>query len=427
LYESLLDQRLATSSKQALYLNLLFKSLKADTNLGRIKAFVKRILQITSLQTPGFTCGMLFLLAELAASRPELRSLWSVSSQSSEYDPRKRDPLFANAETSSLLELSQLLDHYHPTVQLYANNLLSHQANATKPDLALHTVKHFLDRFVYRNPKVKNVARGASIMQPLPGTDTSLILGIRGNAKTEIAVNSEEWLAQQMDKIKPDEIFFHKYFVTKEESEVKASGKKRKRGEDEEELDEDEVWEALVKSSKEEGGLGDVDIDDEDDEDVDWSDDELDDDMAAEMNEEVSEVEDLSDEEMVESEQVSLVESDDGVEEGHDDWEEDEEYSDAEQGEDLRDFFDDEAEEADGIDDEDVSVAAQEDTEGEDDESYGADGRFEFGDSEDDIVGSDEEIVVPVEKVNADRTKKRKLKSLPTFASAEEYAHLLED
>src|SRR5579862_9047576 len=68
LYESLLDRRLTTSSKQALYLNLLFKSLKSDTNTSRVKAFIKRIVQITSMHSPGFICGALFLLSELLAS-----------------------------------------------------------------------------------------------------------------------------------------------------------------------------------------------------------------------------------------------------------------------------------------------------------------------------------------------------------------------
>src|SRR5438045_1081143 len=120
LYESLLDRRLTTSSKQALYLNLLFKSLKSDTNSARVKAFIKRIVHITSIHSPGFICGVLFLLAELTTSRPELKSLWShkTSEISDEYDAKKRDPLYANAESSSLWELSPLLQHYHPTVQL---------------------------------------------------------------------------------------------------------------------------------------------------------------------------------------------------------------------------------------------------------------------------------------------------------------------
>jgi ribosome biogenesis protein MAK21 len=413
LYESLMDRRLVTSSKQALYLNLLFKSMKSDTNIARVKAFIKRIIQVTSMHSPGFTCGVLFLLAELTTSRPELKSLWAESTVVSEYDPRKRDPLYANADSSSLWEISPLLQHYHPTVQLYAENLLNAQPNTAKPDLALHTVKHFLDRFVYRNPKTKATTRGASIMQPLPGTDTSLILGIRGNATTERAVNSEEWWRQQVDRIRPDEVFFHKFFVLKEESEVRALGRKRKRGGEDDDLDEDEIWEALVKSSKEEGGVGDVDIDDDDS--VDWSDeDELDEDGLGEMNEGMSDLDEMD-------EDMSDMEGD---------VDDDEDMS-GEEG-DVNDFFDDEAEEV-GSDDEkdeeleDASLDESAADDSDEDGSDGVEGRFEFGDSASDIMDSDEDIEVPVQQATADRSKKRKLKNLPTFASAEDYADMLED
>jgi len=51
-----------------MYLNLLFKSLKLDENINRVKAFVKRFLQ--ALMTgpgfePSFICGGLFLLGEV--------------------------------------------------------------------------------------------------------------------------------------------------------------------------------------------------------------------------------------------------------------------------------------------------------------------------------------------------------------------------
>lgn len=284
------------------------------------------------------------------------------------------------------------------------------QANPAKPDLALHTVKHFLDRFVYRNPKQKGIARGGSIMQPLPGTDTSLVLGIRGLAKTERAVNSEEWLRQQVDQIKPDEIFFHRFFVAKEDSEVKALGRKRKRRDEEDELDEDEIWEALVKSSKEEGGVGDVDIDDE--EEVDWSSDEeeLDEDMIEEMNDDMSDMTGVSD--------GDLSDMDQDIEE---------EIGSGEEG-DVNDFFEDEAEEdeeEDELDEEDEEI--MDGDESIDSDEGGVEGRFEFGDDESDMRSSDEEIEAPVEPRKEATNKKRKLKSLPTFASAEDYVDMLDD
>jgi len=70
LYAALFDSRLASSSKQAMFLNLLFKSLKADRDLIRVKAFVKRFLQVLSSGVgcqgePSFICGGLFLLGEV--------------------------------------------------------------------------------------------------------------------------------------------------------------------------------------------------------------------------------------------------------------------------------------------------------------------------------------------------------------------------
>lgn len=68
LYESLQDPRLATSSKQAMYLNLLFKSMKVDRDLERVKAFVRRFVQILVAGGNGateFIAGGLYLLGEV--------------------------------------------------------------------------------------------------------------------------------------------------------------------------------------------------------------------------------------------------------------------------------------------------------------------------------------------------------------------------
>lgn len=148
LYETLLDPRIITSSKQAMYLNLLFKSLKSDTNVKRIQAFVKRLLQILSLQNPSFTCGVLFLIRELEKAFPSITTMLDrpesdefdddeeevfrdvpdeddvpegEKSQPQEqqkqpaedptkksqtaYDGRKRDPQHSNADRSCLWEL----------------------------------------------------------------------------------------------------------------------------------------------------------------------------------------------------------------------------------------------------------------------------------------------------------------------------------
>jgi ribosome biogenesis protein MAK21 len=72
LYNSLLDPRLPQSSKQAMYLNLLFKSIKMDTSKERVAAFVRRLIQSLGMH-PGveFCCGVLYLLGEVCRSAVE--------------------------------------------------------------------------------------------------------------------------------------------------------------------------------------------------------------------------------------------------------------------------------------------------------------------------------------------------------------------
>lgn len=138
LYESLLDPRLITSSKQALYLNLLYRSLKNDPDVRRVKAFVKRLVQVLNLHQSSFVCGVLFLIAELGKTFPDLHALVNVPEDNedegaedfrdvrvddtkitsapeghvpgghrsaSAYDGRKRDPEHSNAHRSCLWEL----------------------------------------------------------------------------------------------------------------------------------------------------------------------------------------------------------------------------------------------------------------------------------------------------------------------------------
>lgn len=133
LYESLLDPRLITSSKHALYLNLLYRALRLDLNVKRVKAFAKRILQVMTLHQPPFICGILYLLRELETTFPGLKSSLSEpeenddeevfrdvvengassmlqeqrdrSSHKISYDGRKRDPEHSNADKSCLWEL----------------------------------------------------------------------------------------------------------------------------------------------------------------------------------------------------------------------------------------------------------------------------------------------------------------------------------
>jgi len=58
---------LATTSKHALFLNLMYKALKNDPNEERVAAFIKRLVQLALQSTlPSFICGVLYLVSEVS-------------------------------------------------------------------------------------------------------------------------------------------------------------------------------------------------------------------------------------------------------------------------------------------------------------------------------------------------------------------------
>jgi CBF/Mak21 family len=71
-----------------------------------------------------------------------------------QYDALKREPRFANAESSPLFELIHLTFHAHPTVKLWATNLVQGLAIHYNGDPLLDFgIANFLDRIAYKNPK----------------------------------------------------------------------------------------------------------------------------------------------------------------------------------------------------------------------------------------------------------------------------------
>ncbi|KAL1966458.1 hypothetical protein VTN77DRAFT_4380 [Rasamsonia byssochlamydoides] len=430
LYESLLDPRVATSSKQALYLNLLYKSLKNDMNVKRVKAFVKRIVQVLGLHQPSFICGVFFLIRELEKTFPALQSLvdqpeedesdeeevfrdvpdeedgqqqveatktaeeTQSGKQSNRYDPRKRDPQHSNADKSCLWELIPYLTHFHPSVSVSASHILSHEPLSGKPDLTLHTLTHFLDRFVYRNPKASAPLRGSSLMQPLAGAENQNLLvasgSMSGKGRTQEPVNSEAFWRKRAEEVAAEDVFFHEYFNRlgkdkKSKKEKKAAKDPVARDEEAGESDnESEIWKALVESRPE------LEADEDNDDDLDM------DDLESAFSDE-----DGEDGEQEDGDVIFNEESDEKSEEG----EEGEEDSDTGATEKAKGQSSDEDEDGDAFD-MDVS----------DDEA--------FRDSDEELP-SDLDVQTAEKEDKGGRKKRRKLKHLPTFASVDDYAALL--
>lgn len=239
-----------------------------------------------------------------------------------------------------------------------------------KPDLSSHTLTHFLDRFVYRNAKAaESGPRGSSIMQPLAGGDSrGVLISGRASQNGQQPVNTEAFWRKKTEDVAVDEIFFHKYFSQigkgKQAINKKKPAKAPRGSDDEDDEDEDEIWQALVDSRPEVEGP---------------SDDESDMEML-----------DLDDSD-AESDSADEIEED---------------------GEDEGVIFNDSEGSVSAMDDEDDLIDSEEDAPEEIDELF--EKELEKG------KGS-------ADKPETSREKKRKMKSLPTFASAEDYAEMLDN
>ncbi|KAL1412536.1 RNA-binding ribosome biosynthesis protein mak21 [Vanrija albida] len=461
LYDSLFDPRLLTSSKQAMYLNLLFKSLKVDTSLPRVMSFVKRLLQMLGLHQPPFICGALYLLGELFETTPGLRRMLigpeddgeehfvdapedgkaakptaesSTAAVGNQYDGKKRDPLYAHADTSCLWELMPLVNHFHPSVSLQASQLLMGQPVTGSPDISLNTLISFLDKFVYRNPKKTLQAKGASVMQPAAALDrTGMVTRTRGPRTGEDGfVNSEAFWRKKVEDVPVDQLFFHKFFSTKL-ARKEALTKKKSKAEDADEMDfsddddeidvdDEEASEAASDAEEAEAEGGDDDSESDPEEAEIWKA------MKASMPKAGEDL-GISDDSDEDDDDVDVDYSDDDDEEGEE--EEDE---------------DDDDDEDDDEDDEPVPTskkgkgkAAESDSES-DDEPFP-----DFDEDDDDLIpedemedvvlgGSDDEAEEEEDEEAGAKRKRReerkerrkKRKEMPVFGSYEDYAALIE-
>jgi ribosome biogenesis protein MAK21 len=71
LFASLLSDDLRRSSKTSMFLALLLKALRGDSNEQRVVAFIRRMLQVCAHQPSNFSCGALVVIAQLCKERPK--------------------------------------------------------------------------------------------------------------------------------------------------------------------------------------------------------------------------------------------------------------------------------------------------------------------------------------------------------------------
>ncbi|KAF8706767.1 CBF protein, partial [Rhizoctonia solani] len=428
LYDSILDPRLLISSKQAMYLNLVFKAMKSDTSYRRVVAFVKRMLQSLTVHQPPFICGALYLLGELFNTTPGLRDLLKDNevkrSQATisedledptrgdgSYDPKKRDPQWANAHRTCLWELLPFLHHYHPSVSLHARQLLTGAQITATADLGLNTLTHFLDRFVYRNPK-KPKPRPVSVMHPAAhDPDGTRVRLMKGTVDATPTVNEESFWKKNAKEVPADQLFFHKFFLQKAEKQKARVSKaeKRKKEKDEDSLDDSD-----------ENSMGHVE------------DDEAEGDDSSDNGGESEEESELDEDAVWKALQSSMPElqnaedDSDDIPSGLDDMSDDED-------DDLGGHKS-EQESGSGVEDDgSVEGGSMPDDLGDSDEE------IEFAEDPDDLIelsggdatSSDEEAVRGKRKkasaADSKREKRKRPRRLPTFASAEDYAKMIDE
>jgi len=270
-YELMLHPALFSTTHQAPFFNLIYRVLKGDPSQARAQAMLKRLLQIASVQAPPFAVASLFLVGEAFKERP---SLWGAvrmpepkedddeekfvdvklddeeevvgSGDEKEsddeaskpkaaavlkherYDPFKREPLHCHADQSCFWELNELAVYFHPTVRLYAAALLELKPIPIPEDAAgydplrNHGLMHFLDRFVFKNPRKMGADKGAkeSVMKPkLEAVANDRDMGVLfhggkkrmtikdGRSIGDVPVNDDVWLRKaEKDGAPEDEV-----------------------------------------------------------------------------------------------------------------------------------------------------------------------------------------------------------------------------
>ncbi|KAF3850295.1 hypothetical protein F7725_020014 [Dissostichus mawsoni] len=290
----LLDPGLSSSSRHSMFLNLLYKSLKADIVVRRVKAFVKRLLQVSAEQSASFTCGALFLVSEVMKSKPALKILLledgtslrrrrddeeerfvdadkqeeeasaEPKEEEASAEPKEEEasaePQEAKPSASWVhhqnLEGGKSIQSYDP---LHRNPLFCAPDHTTlwelqrlaahfHPSVSLFaktiledfTLIRFLDRFVFRNPKQ---------MKGKQNTDSSALTPKQRFPLKSVPVNCEEFLTKEESQIPVDEIFFHRFFRKRHQEKQLKIRRPRADGDNEsvEDVD-DEEFEKMLDS-----------------------------------------------------------------------------------------------------------------------------------------------------------------------------------
>ncbi|XP_011054478.1 PREDICTED: CCAAT/enhancer-binding protein zeta [Acromyrmex echinatior] len=287
-YKKLFDRQIGIANKHGVFLNLLYRVLQRDQSILRSYAFIKRILQITFYFPANMVCAMLYIVSKVLQGRKDLKHMllepckaikvendvYEVNDSLSDtedvcvienensimlsnimigadsetksdvkkeadvkvemqdiksYDPFCWNPLYAGATKGLNAELEALSRHFHPSVSLFANQIIQGKAiEYTGDPLEDLTLIRFLDRYVFKNPKKLEAKKVQKKNDPLAQRAGYTPKGIRS-----LPVDSAAYLDEREERIPVDELFLYRYLKQKDEI------KKRVKREDDDEDDED--------------------------------------------------------------------------------------------------------------------------------------------------------------------------------------------
>lgn len=255
MYKLLMRSEMPVETKRhSIMLNLIYRTMTGDKSVPRQKAFIKRLLSISLVSKAPLQAGALVLLGQLMMDKPQLRSisdndyaetkstvggleankfLEQMDSDEEEnfkdadkeaepektkkkvgwvhrenkdgkaFDPWARNPSYCGADSEKSWELVSLSNHFHPSIAMFANNVLEGKEEIYPGDpLNDFTTIRFLDRFVYKNPKARD-GKQENIHKRRVN---------RYLDTTQLPVSSLEFLQAKEKDLLPHDKFMQKYF-----------------------------------------------------------------------------------------------------------------------------------------------------------------------------------------------------------------------
>lgn len=125
---------------------------------------------------------------------------------SGDYDLMARNPLFANTKFSVNWELTLLRHHFHPSANMFAQKTIDGESIDYDGDpLQDFTLKRFIDRFVFRNPKKINRQQAAQ------SSKSTLFARLNNSVVTPI----QELSKSNKTSVPLEEQFIYDYLVQK--------------------------------------------------------------------------------------------------------------------------------------------------------------------------------------------------------------------